>query len=83
MDAEKSFSSGGRVMKNVAGLDLTKLMANSWGTLAVMTEVTIKVLPQPPSECTLFLYGLEEDIALEALRTAIATPYEVLRLRCT
>lgn len=73
----ESFSSGGRVMKNVAGYDLTKLMANSWGTLAVMTEVTIKLLPTPPSECTLFLYGLEEDIALEALRSAIATPFEI------
>mgnify|MGYP003138363197 CR=1 FL=1 len=73
----ENFSSGGRVMKNVAGLDLAKLMANSWGTLAVMTEVTIKLLPKPPTECTLFMYGLEEDIALEALRSAVSTPFEV------
>lgn len=71
------FKSGGRVMKNVAGYDLTKLMANSWGTLAVMTDVSIKLLPKAPTECTLFMYGLAEDIALEALRSAAATPYEV------
>lgn len=73
----ESFKSGGRVMKNVAGLDLCKFMANSWGTLAVMTDVTMKLLPEPPAECTLFMYGLTEDIALEALRNAVATPYEV------
>lgn len=71
------FKSGGRVMKNVAGYDLTKFMANSWGTLAVMTEVTVKLLPMPPSECTLFMYGLSEDIALQALASAAATPYEI------
>lgn len=71
------FKSGGRVMKNVAGLDLAKFMANSWGTLAVMTEVSMKLLPKAPSECTLFIYGLSEDIALEALRSAVNTPYEV------
>ena len=73
----ETFKSGGIVMKNVAGYDLTKFMANSWGTLAVMTDVTVKLLPQAPSECTLFMYGLAEDIALEALRTSVATPYEV------
>lgn len=71
------FKSGGRVMKNVAGYDLAKFMANSWGTLAVMTDVTMKLLPAPADECTLFMYGLQEDIALEALRAAVATPYEV------
>lgn len=71
------FKAGGRVMKNVTGYDLTKFMANSWGTLAVMTEVTMKLLPRPPSECTLFMYGISEDIALEALASAAATPYEV------
>ena len=71
------FSSGGRVMKNVAGYDLAKFMSNSWGTLAVMTDVTFKLLPRPPSECTLFIYGLGGDLAIEALRSAVATPYEV------
>lgn len=73
----ETFKSGGRVMKNVTGYDLAKFMANSWGTLAVMTEVSMKLLPKPPSECTLFLYGLADDIAMEALRCAVNTPYEV------
>ena len=73
----ETFASGGRVMKNVAGYDLAKFMANSWGTLAVMTDVTLKLLPKPASECTLFIYGLGGDIALEALRSAVATPYEI------
>ncbi|GJM02919.1 MAG: 2-hydroxy-acid oxidase [Rhodomicrobium sp.] len=73
----EEFKSGGRVMKNVAGYDLAKFMANSWGTLGVMTDVTMKLLPAPVDECTLFMYGLGEDIALEALRAAVATPYEI------
>ena len=54
-----SFKTGGKVVKNVTGYDLCKLLAGSWGTLAVMTEVTLKVMPRPESERTLVLRGLE------------------------
>ena len=55
-----SFKAGGKVVKNVTGYDLCKLLAGSWGTLAVMTEVTLKVMPRPESERTLVLRGLDD-----------------------
>src|SRR6516164_10632652 len=60
------FKSGGRVVKNVTGYDLCKLMAGSWGTLGILAEVTVKVLPQAPSEATLMLFGLTESEAAAA-----------------
>ena len=73
----QAFRSGGRVMKNVTGYDLARLVCGSWGTLAVLTEVTFKVLPMPESTGTLLFLGLEDGIAVEALATAVGTPYEV------
>src|ERR1043166_5827965 len=55
----EGFKSGGRVVKNVTGYDLCKLMAGSWGTLAAMTDVTIKVLPRAETEQTLLVRGLD------------------------
>ena len=59
----EAFKSGGRVVKNVTGYDLSKLMAGSWGTLAVVTDVTFKVLPAAETETTLAVRGLLDDAA--------------------
>jgi glycolate oxidase FAD binding subunit len=72
-----AFRSGGRVMKNVTGLDLARTLTGSWGTLAVLTEVTFKVMPKPEETATLLLFGLDDAIAIEALTTAMGSPYEV------
>lgn len=71
------FKSGGRVMKNVTGYDLCRGLSGSWGTLAVLSEVTFKVLPVPEDTATLVLLGLPDDIAVEVLCTAMASPFEV------
>lgn len=57
---------GGQVMKNVAGYDVSRLMAGSWGTLGVITEVSLKVLPVAPAQATL-VFAMNEAQALEAL----------------
>jgi glycolate oxidase FAD binding subunit len=71
------FKSGGRVMKNVTGYDLCRGLAGSWGTLAVLSEVTFKVLPAPEDTGTLILFGLPDEFAVEVLCTAMGSPFEV------
>jgi glycolate oxidase FAD binding subunit len=71
------FKSGGRVMKNVTGYDLSKLMAGSFGTLAVLDEITIKVLPAPEKTRTVLVYGLDDAAAIALLCRAMAEPVEV------
>ncbi|MDX8439424.1 FAD-binding protein [Mesorhizobium australafricanum] len=73
----EAFKSGGRVVKNVTGYDLSKLMANSWGTLAVLTDVTFKVLPAAETEVTLAIRGLLDDTAVAAMALALGSSAEV------
>jgi glycolate oxidase FAD binding subunit len=73
----ESFKAGGRVVKNVTGYDLCKLLAGSWGTLAVMTEVTLKVMPRPESERTLALRGLDDVTANRVMTAALGSPFDV------
>jgi glycolate oxidase FAD binding subunit len=71
------FKSGGRVVKNVTGYDLSKAMANSWGTLGIATEITFKVLPAPETETTLVIRGLADDEAARAMAIAMGSSGEV------
>ncbi|MFN4058822.1 MAG: glycolate oxidase subunit GlcE [Roseinatronobacter sp.] len=70
-------SNGGRVMKNVTGYDLVKLMAGSWGTLGVLTEVSFKLLPVPEAQATLLSDMLEVSAAVDLMSRALGTPFEV------
>jgi glycolate oxidase FAD binding subunit len=73
----EAFKSGGRVMKNVTGYDLSKLLAGSWGTLAVLDEVSVKVLPAPDQTRTLLLHGLDDEAAVKAMCAAMGSPHDV------
>ena len=69
--------SGGRVVKNVTGYDLSKGLAGSWGTLAVATELTFKVMPRPETEETVAVLGLEEAEAVDAMAAAMGSTADV------
>ena len=71
------FKAGGRVVKNVTGYDVCKLLAGSYGTLALMHEVTVKVLPAPERTRTVLVYGLEPVEAMDALEAALSSAHEV------
>ena len=73
----ETFKSGGRVVKNVTGYDMCKLLAGSYGTLAVMTQVTLKVLPAPEEVRTLVLHGLDDAAATRAMTAALASSHSV------
>jgi glycolate oxidase FAD binding subunit len=73
----EAFRSGGRVMKNVTGYDLSKLIAGSWGTLAVIEQVSVKVLPAPDQTRTLLLFGLSDEMGVKAMCRAMGSPHEV------
>jgi glycolate oxidase FAD binding subunit len=69
----ETFKSGGRVVKNVTGYDLCKLMAGSWGTLAAMTDVTIKTLPRAETEQSIAVLGLDAATAGKVMAAAIGS----------
>ncbi|QCO15821.1 glycolate oxidase subunit GlcE [Azospirillum brasilense] len=71
------YKGGGKVVKNVTGYDVPKLMAGSFGTLTVLTELTVKVLPAPEDGRTLLLAGREDTAAVAALTAALQSPYDV------
>jgi len=73
----ESFKAGGKVVKNVTGYDLCKLMAGAFGTLAVLSEVTIKVLPRPEKTRTVVVFGLDDHGAVAAMIAALNAPHEV------
>ena len=73
----EEFKSGGRVVKNVTGFDLSKLMAGSFGTLGVMSEVTIKVVPAPEKTRTVLVLGAGDEDATRAMVAALASSNEV------
>jgi glycolate oxidase FAD binding subunit len=73
----EAFKSGGRVVKNVTGYDLSKLMAGSWGTLAVATDVIFKVLPAAETETTLAIRGLLDEEATAAMALAVGSSAEI------
>jgi glycolate oxidase FAD binding subunit len=73
----ETFKTGGRVVKNVTGYDLCKLLAGSWGTLAAMTGVTVKTLPRPEAEATVLVTGLDAERAVVAMAAAMGSSCDV------
>ncbi|MFC5069457.1 glycolate oxidase subunit GlcE [Flaviflagellibacter deserti] len=73
----EAFKSGGRVVKNVTGYDLSKGMAGSWGTLAVITEISVKVLPRAETSATIAIMGLDDKAGVAALCAAMGSAAEI------
>ncbi len=74
------FKAGAKVVKNVTGYDLPKLVCGAYGTLVALTEVTVKVLPAPEKTRTVLIFGLDDAKAIRALSAAATSPHEVAGL---
>jgi len=73
----EAVKTGGRVVKNVTGYDLCKLITGSYGTLAVATDIILKVLPAGEKIRTVLVAGLDETVAVTAMTEALSSPYDV------
>ncbi len=71
------YKAGGKVVKNVTGYDLCKLVAGAYGTLGVLTEVTIRVGPKPETGRTILVLGLDDAAGVRALAAGLNGPHEV------
>ena len=73
----EEWKAGGRVVKNVTGYDMGKLQAGAYGTLSVLTELSVRVLPRPETTCSLLIHGLGDEAAVATLASALNSPHEV------
>ncbi len=73
----EAFQTGSRVMKNVTGYDLCKLVCGSYGTIALCTSLTFKVLPRPEKSRTVLVFGLRPEQAVTAMRDTLSSVHEV------
>jgi glycolate oxidase FAD binding subunit len=73
----ESWKAGGRVVKNVTGYDMCKLQAGAFGTLSVLTEITMRLLPLPETTSTVLVTGLDESASVRLMGEALNTPHEV------
>jgi glycolate oxidase FAD binding subunit len=71
------WKAGGKVVKNVTGYDMSKLQTGAYGTLSVLTELCLKVMPKPETACTIVLHGLGDEVAIPVLANALNSPFEV------
>jgi glycolate oxidase FAD binding subunit len=71
------WKAGGKVIKNVTGFDMCKLQSGAFGTLSVLTEVTIKVLPKPEEECTVLFEENSDSVAVIAMAAALNSAFDV------
>ncbi len=76
----EAFKAGGKVVKNVTGFDVPKLVCGAMGTLCVLTEVTLRVYPKPPLSTTLAVRGLAPEEGFALLRKVWSSPLEATGL---